>query len=293
MIPMKKLLCALMCLLLVVPMVGLSDEAQTYEVKGFSPMKIAIAVADGKITSFDVVEHSETPGFGADVIEKGFGSLIGQDIQLAYFVVVSGATMTSDAINAAIALANGGVGEAPAPAKAGNDEEAAPEEFVFRNGIKFGMTKDEMTACEGREPDGKDDEYFLYSNLTSAGKKASIGYKFIDGKLEGIVIMFKETHVNDNLYIDDFDDIDASLTKKYGSHIFLREMDWKNDLYKDDKNDYGRAISYGHLRITSLWFLDNCNISHMLSGDNYSITHALGYFPKGGLKDSGPNTEGI
>lgn len=52
---MKILLCALICLLLVVHM---------------------------------------TPGFGADLIEKGFESLVGQDAASATFDMASGATIT-------------------------------------------------------------------------------------------------------------------------------------------------------------------------------------------------------
>ena len=82
-----------------------AGQAKIYEVRGFQPMKIAVAVEDGKIASFEVVEHNETPGFGADVIEKGFDSLIGQEIETASFDAVSGATMTSEGVNQALKLA--------------------------------------------------------------------------------------------------------------------------------------------------------------------------------------------
>ena len=87
------------------------SSSGVYEVKGFQPMKVEIAVEDGKITSFAVTEHNETPDYGADVIAAGFDSLIGQDIATAEFDVVSGATMTSNAINEALAQAAEGVQE--------------------------------------------------------------------------------------------------------------------------------------------------------------------------------------
>ena len=82
-----------------------ASVGDVYEVVGFQPMKVAVSVEGGKITSFEVVEHNETPGFGADVIEKGFEGLIGQEIGTASFDAVSGATMTSNAINDALKLA--------------------------------------------------------------------------------------------------------------------------------------------------------------------------------------------
>ena len=79
--------------------------AVVYDVKGFQPMKVEIAVEAGKIVSVNVVEHNETPGFGADLINAGFDALIGQDIATAQIDVKSGVTMTSNGINDALAQA--------------------------------------------------------------------------------------------------------------------------------------------------------------------------------------------
>ncbi|MBQ7052163.1 MAG: FMN-binding protein, partial [Clostridia bacterium] len=78
----------------------------TYDVNGFGPMKVEVAVDDaGKIVSVKVVEHNETPGFGADLINAGFDALAGQDIAGAAIDVKAGVTMTSKAINAALKAA--------------------------------------------------------------------------------------------------------------------------------------------------------------------------------------------
>jgi len=80
-----------------------SVPASVYEATGFTAMKVAIAVDDsGRIVSVEVVEHNETPGFGASVIDAGFDSLIGQSIAAARFDTVSGATLTSNGINDAL-----------------------------------------------------------------------------------------------------------------------------------------------------------------------------------------------
>ncbi|MBQ7824756.1 MAG: FMN-binding protein, partial [Clostridia bacterium] len=78
----------------------------TYDVNGFGPMKVEVAVDDsGKIVSVKVLEHNETPGFGADLIGAGFDALVGQDIAGAAIDVKAGVTMTSKAINAALKAA--------------------------------------------------------------------------------------------------------------------------------------------------------------------------------------------
>ena len=102
-------------------------SAKTYDVTGFGPMKVAVEVdADGKIVSVSVPEHNETPGYGADLIADSavFDALVGQDIATAQIDVKSGATLTSNAINDALAQAAadyaGGGNSAEAPAIAGD-----------------------------------------------------------------------------------------------------------------------------------------------------------------------------
>ncbi|MDA6816187.1 FMN-binding protein, partial [Escherichia coli] len=54
----------------------------TYDVTGFAPFKVEIALDDaGKIVSVSVPENNETPGFGADLIadQSVFDALVGQD----------------------------------------------------------------------------------------------------------------------------------------------------------------------------------------------------------------------
>ena len=82
-----------------------AQDAVVYDVTGFAPFKVAIAVDDaGKIVSVSVPEHSETAGFGADLIadQSVFDALVGQDIATAQIDVKSGVTLTSNAINDAL-----------------------------------------------------------------------------------------------------------------------------------------------------------------------------------------------
>ena len=80
-------------------------ELTMYDVTGFAPFKVGIAVDEnGKIVSVSVPENSETPGFGADLIadQSVFDALVGQDIATAQIDVKSGVTLTSNAINDAL-----------------------------------------------------------------------------------------------------------------------------------------------------------------------------------------------
>ena len=80
----------------------------TYDVTGFAPFKVEIAVdGNGKIVSVSVPENNETPGLGADLIadQSIFDALVGQDIATAKIDVKSGVTLTSNAINDALGQA--------------------------------------------------------------------------------------------------------------------------------------------------------------------------------------------
>lgn len=82
------------------------EDSKIYRVKGFQEMQIAISLDEyNNIKSFKIVEHNETPMFGAALIDAGFDNLIGQHISTAQIDVQSGATMTSNAINNALKAA--------------------------------------------------------------------------------------------------------------------------------------------------------------------------------------------
>ena len=114
-------------------------ELTMYDVTGFAPFKVGIAVDEnGKIVSVSVPENSETPGLGADLIadQSIFDALVGQDIATAQIDVKSGVTLTSNAINAALkqaAIANG-VAVAAEPTVEATAEPAA-EPTVAENAV--------------------------------------------------------------------------------------------------------------------------------------------------------------
>ncbi|MBQ8094017.1 MAG: FMN-binding protein, partial [Clostridia bacterium] len=85
-----------------------TTTAYSLPVKGFDAFNVNIEVdSNGKIVSVSVPEHNETAGFGADLIADSavFEALAGQDVATAQIDVRTGATLTSNAINEALALA--------------------------------------------------------------------------------------------------------------------------------------------------------------------------------------------
>ena len=87
---------------------AVETTTNSYDVTGFAPFKVDVTVdSNGKIVSVVVPENNETAGFGADLIadQSVFDALVGQDIATAQIDVKAGATLTSNAINDALAQA--------------------------------------------------------------------------------------------------------------------------------------------------------------------------------------------
>lgn len=120
-------------------------------------------------------------------------------------------------------------------------------EFVFRNGIKFGMTMQEVRELEDIEPFYSTDGAIVYDDVKAAGKAAQVFYLFENNVLNQIGIYFTESHTNENLYINDFESVDDSLYEKYGEPIRDSEQFWLANTYKNNPDRWGFAVSIGDL----------------------------------------------
>ena len=105
---MKKFLSLLLCmglLLCAVPaMADAADGVYTAAGTGMGgDVNVTVTVEGGKIVSVEVGTHNETPGISDPAIEKIPAAIV--EAQSADVAAVSGATVTSEAIKAAVAAA--------------------------------------------------------------------------------------------------------------------------------------------------------------------------------------------
>lgn len=123
-------------------------------------------------------------------------------------------------------------------------KDAQPSEKPKYDFKKFmwGDHETDVTAIEG-EPlttgkmNGLDAHYIVYESSV-AGKDALLVYYFCNEGLYEARYILTESHSNDRLYIDDYNDVKKALTKKYGEPVFYHENwqdDGKKDYYKDKK----------------------------------------------------------
>ena len=155
---------------------------------------------------------------------------------------------------------------------------AKEQVYDFRK-TNWGMSKEQVKATEGKKPDFEADTMLGY-DVTISGKDFACIYTFLEDKLYNSGYFFTGEHTNKNLYIDDYEELKETLTKKYGKPKTDISGLWKNDLYKDDKSHWGMAISVGHLIYGASWETPTTEINLMLSGDNFKIKLILAYDSK-------------
>lgn len=155
---------------------------------------------------------------------------------------------------------------------------AEEAKFDFRK-TTWGMSIEQVKATEDAKLDIEGDSELGYSGIKINGKDFICVYFFLEDKLyrSGYGLLGK--HSNDNLYINDYENLKEALTKKYGKPRFDK-VTWRNDLFKDSRQDWGTAISIGHLEYFSSWETSTTYINLGLNGDNYKISLTFGYYSR-------------
>ena len=133
---------------------GAQAEPMTGEAKGFGgPVKVSLTVEGDKIVDISIVGEDETPGIGGAAIEELLSKI--KEAGSAKVDAVAGATVTSEAVFKAIAIA---LGEAQPEAKEEQAPDTPAEVAAADAYIGFGMMP------SGRLGPGKDDkEVQVYS----------------------------------------------------------------------------------------------------------------------------------
>jgi hypothetical protein len=140
--------------------------------------------------------------------------------------------------------------------------------YNFRK-TRWGMTRNEVKASESNKLEKESDDVLVFSGKV-AGKDALIVYRFAGNKLALGRYVFMLEHTNKNDYIVDFKNVQQTLKEKYGAPL-KDEVTWLNNLYRNDPQDYGTAISIGHLMYMSNWSAEGTEIYLGLSGENFKI----------------------
>lgn len=101
-------------------------------------------------------------------------------------------------------------------------------------------------------------------------------YLFCDNKLVTARYTNLESYHNKNNYITDYSSVNETLEEKYGTPK-QKNIKWYNDLFKDDTQEYGTAVSLGHLRMNQWWYTDTTRIINNISGKKFNVKHGVEY----------------
>jgi hypothetical protein len=148
------------------------------------------------------------------------------------------------------------------------------QEFHFRKS-RWGFTKRKVLLSEPEEPIHEKDDVVAYEGQI-AGLDVWIVYIFVDDKLVRSKYVVVEKHTNANDFISDYEKLKSGLTRKYGEPDKDQNY-WKNDLYKDNYDQWGMALKVGHLVYIASWNTDETDIGILLNGENYDISLAVEY----------------
>ena len=155
---------------------------------------------------------------------------------------------------------------------------AEEAKYDFRK-TNWGMSKEQVKATEDKKPDFENNIMLGYE-VTINQNNFLCAYWFLEDKLYQSGYSLNETHTNKNDYIDDYKNFKEILIKKYGKPK-IDKVTWKNDLYKNDEQDWGLAVSIGHLIYGTWWETSKTEpIGLVLKGEKYKISLTIGYYSK-------------
>jgi uncharacterized repeat protein (TIGR01451 family) len=160
--------------------------------------------------------------------------------------------------------------------EANTTDEPTPStpEDDFR-GFNWGASAEEVRAGESL-PFLQEETGALVFSGTVNGKETVVVYQFLPSGLATAGYLFQDEYTNRNQYIDEYEEVKATLTRLYGPPS-SDVVNWSDDLYRDDPSEHGLAVSLGHVIYSSEWTTDTTIIRHVLSGNNYEIEHAVIY----------------
>lgn len=144
-------------------------------------------------------------------------------------------------------------------------------------GVPWGSTMDTVQARETATYLGREGDDLLYTGVSIGSLSTTVIYVFTaKGELAQGFYSFTEKHTNENRNIDDYQSLKSQLGEKYGEPAVDRVI-WRNNLYRDDSDRYGFAVSLGHLTYMANWKTPESDVTLILSGDNYDVRLAIKY----------------
>lgn len=145
----------------------------------------------------------------------------------------------------------------------------------FRD-VSWGATMEQVKASEQFTLMSEDENTLVFNGQVNT-KTVNAVYEFLpNGQLSLAGYLFDDTYTNRNTYIEDYEEVNVTLERLYGEPK-TSDTYWSDDLYKDDPQSYGMAVSVGHVTYQAVWETETTLIRHTLNGNDFEISHGVVY----------------
>jgi hypothetical protein len=147
-------------------------------------------------------------------------------------------------------------------------------EYDFRS-VQWGMSKKEVMATEDAAPIKNEPDALHYTMLLF-GYQCSVEYRFTGGRLTDAVLGIRQEHIDPELFYKDYENLKQQLEPMFGRSV-SNKCDWKNDMYRSQREKWGFAVSLGFLSCRTLWKTPRTTITLTIRGSNHAITTTMEY----------------
>ena len=146
-------------------------------------------------------------------------------------------------------------------------ETSVPVLGGFR-GMPWGASRQQVREAERESPDVDDDDYLAFA-VTILQRPFLAVYTFEDESLVSGRLIQNADHASDLAFLAEYDQLVDLLSQKFGRSDSTEY--WNEDLYKDEPQRWGFAVSVGHYSRFAKWTTTDTDIVAGLHGDNYEI----------------------
>lgn len=138
----------------------------------------------------------------------------------------------------------------------------------FRNS-EWGDSREKVITTETEKPLEQEKEYIVYKTII-AGMDAFAAYYFIENQLVRGIYLINQSHSNWNLYYQDYIRLQELLVEKYGDFVHEEKI-WSDDTLKNNPNEIGTALKFGHVQLVTVWETEKAIIALDTTSDNSQV----------------------
>jgi len=157
---------------------------------------------------------------------------------------------------------------------AGAEEKPALSADLGFRKVAWGSSKSAIKASEHQSWSDSGD--VLTFETVIAGMPSWAVFILLDDQLVRAKYLVTETYANNDKYLVSCSSLKSLLIKKYGEPDSDDDF-WSDDLYQDDPDEWGMAVSRGDLKKYTVWESAETTVLLALTGENYESTLQVEY----------------